>query len=224
MKKNRYLYIILAVLLVTLFTLLIISLFSQNKNPGIIGGQKDEGGCLVAAGYSWCEPKQKCLRIWEEDCNYELDEREIDALKQMFIDKYGQSADEIEITVNQREDNFIKGGVRLSMNGQFNTGGIFLAYKEDKVWKLAFDGNGLYNCQEMKQYNFPKEFILECISDNADTKNKTELANPASVFCIEEGGILEIRENSDGSQHGVCVFPNGKECGEWSLYRGECQP
>jgi hypothetical protein len=23
---------------------------------------------LVAAGYSWCEAKQKCLRIWEEGC------------------------------------------------------------------------------------------------------------------------------------------------------------
>ncbi len=34
----------------------------------IIGGDKDEGGCLVGAGYSWCELKQKCLRTWEEPC------------------------------------------------------------------------------------------------------------------------------------------------------------
>ncbi|KKQ80152.1 MAG: hypothetical protein UT02_C0014G0002 [Parcubacteria group bacterium GW2011_GWC2_38_7] len=34
----------------------------------IIGGDKDAGGCLVGAGYSWCEPKQKCLRVWEEEC------------------------------------------------------------------------------------------------------------------------------------------------------------
>lgn len=33
----------------------------------IIGGDKDEHGCLIAAGYSWCQAKQKCLRIWEED-------------------------------------------------------------------------------------------------------------------------------------------------------------
>lgn len=34
----------------------------------LIGGDKDEHGCLIAAGYSWCETKQKCLRTWEEEC------------------------------------------------------------------------------------------------------------------------------------------------------------
>jgi putative hemolysin len=33
-----------------------------------IGGQKDGHGCLIPAGYSWCEEKQKCLRVWEEPC------------------------------------------------------------------------------------------------------------------------------------------------------------
>ena len=33
-----------------------------------IGGQTDEHGCLVAAGYSWCEAGQKCLRVFEEFC------------------------------------------------------------------------------------------------------------------------------------------------------------
>lgn len=37
-------------------------------SPQIIGGDKDEHGCLIAAGYSWCEEKQKCLRAWEESC------------------------------------------------------------------------------------------------------------------------------------------------------------
>jgi hypothetical protein len=36
-----------------------------------IGGDEDEHGCLVAAGYSWCEMKNKCLRIWEEKCDFE---------------------------------------------------------------------------------------------------------------------------------------------------------
>ena len=37
----------------------------------LIGGETDEGGCLIGAGYSWCEPKQKCLRVWEEPCTDE---------------------------------------------------------------------------------------------------------------------------------------------------------
>ena len=34
----------------------------------IVGGDKDIHGCIGSAGYSWCEVKQKCLRVWEEGC------------------------------------------------------------------------------------------------------------------------------------------------------------
>jgi hypothetical protein len=50
------------------------------------------------------------------------------------------------------------------------------------------------------------------------------MPNPASVFCEQNGGKLEIRTAADGSQNGVCVFPNGSECDEWAYYRGECKP
>lgn len=50
------------------------------------------------------------------------------------------------------------------------------------------------------------------------------LANPASVFCVEQGGESEIREAEDGGQYGVCVFSDGSECEEWAFYRLECKP
>jgi len=34
----------------------------------LVGGDRDEHGCIGSAGYSWCAEKQKCLRIWEEPC------------------------------------------------------------------------------------------------------------------------------------------------------------
>lgn len=34
----------------------------------IIGGDKDEHGCLLAAGYSYCPSTAKCQRMWEEYC------------------------------------------------------------------------------------------------------------------------------------------------------------
>ncbi len=37
----------------------------------IAGDGWDEHGCIGSAGYSWCEEKQKCLRIWEEPCRDE---------------------------------------------------------------------------------------------------------------------------------------------------------
>ncbi len=34
----------------------------------VVGGDKDAHGCIGSAGYTWCEIKQKCLRVWEEKC------------------------------------------------------------------------------------------------------------------------------------------------------------
>lgn len=50
------------------------------------------------------------------------------------------------------------------------------------------------------------------------------IANPASVYCEEQGNRLEIRTAADGSQSGVCIFPDGSECDEWAYFRGECGP
>ena len=50
------------------------------------------------------------------------------------------------------------------------------------------------------------------------------LANPASVYCEENGYTLQIVTAEDGSQSGVCVFPDGSSCDEWAYFRGECGP
>jgi putative hemolysin len=58
----------------------------------------------------------------------------------------------------------------------------------------------------------------------APLNQKATLANPASVFCINNGGRSEITTAADGSQGGMCVFANGTSCDEWAFYRGECKP
>jgi len=50
------------------------------------------------------------------------------------------------------------------------------------------------------------------------------LANPASVYCTEQGGTLEIRSDTEAGQVGYCLFADGSECEEWAYYRGECAP
>ena len=64
--------------------------------------------------------------------------------------------------------------------------------------------------------------VLIFISGCNSTTN-TQIANPASVFCEEHNGTLDIRTAEDGSQTGYCVFSNGSECEEWAFYRGECK-
>jgi hypothetical protein len=56
-------FLILAVLVVSLGVL---AAGCTGEKP--IGGEKDAHGCLTGAGYSWCEAKGKCLRVWEEPC------------------------------------------------------------------------------------------------------------------------------------------------------------
>jgi putative hemolysin len=51
---------------------------------------------------------------------------------------------------------------------------------------------------------------------------KGGMANPASVYCEEQGGRIELREG-EGGTYGVCIFEDGSECDEWAFYRGECK-
>jgi hypothetical protein len=44
---------------------------SENESA-LVGGDKDEHGCIGSAGYTWCEGKQRCLRPWEEPCEAKL--------------------------------------------------------------------------------------------------------------------------------------------------------
>jgi putative hemolysin len=50
------------------------------------------------------------------------------------------------------------------------------------------------------------------------------MPNPASVYCTQQGNKLEIRTADDGSQSGICIFPDGGTCDEWAYYRRECGP
>jgi putative hemolysin len=50
------------------------------------------------------------------------------------------------------------------------------------------------------------------------------MPNPASAYCTQNGNKLEIHTAADGSQNGICVFPDGSTCDEWAYYRGECGP
>ena len=66
----------------------------------------------------------------------------------------------------------------------------------------------------------PQEAI---VNDNNTQEPLIGMANPASVFCEEQGGTLEIRMTDTGDI-GICIFPDGSECEEWAFFRGDCKP
>ena len=45
------------------------------------------------------------------------------------------------------------------------------------------------------------------------------MANPASVYCEEQGGTLTIVEDKEGNQSGMCKLADGTEVEEWEYYR-----
>jgi len=62
-----------------------------------------------------------------------------------------------------------------------------------------------------------------CAADGSSDE-PVGMANPASVFCEEQGGDLDVRKDDAGNETGFCVFEDGTEVEEWAYYRGEAGP
>jgi putative hemolysin len=60
------------------------------------------------------------------------------------------------------------------------------------------------------------------LKEQALDEKQTMIANPASEFCIKNGGTSDIIFAKDGSQRGLCNLPAGYVCDEWKYFRGEC--
>ena len=67
-------------------------------------------------------------------------------------------------------------------------------------------------------------FTIVLMALAACTAPQANMPNPASVYCEQNGNKLDIRTAADGSQNGICIFPDGSTCDEWAYYRGECGP
>lgn len=60
--------------------------------------------------------------------------------------------------------------------------------------------------------------ILSACS-HSPTKKTLQMANPASQYCIEQGGKLHPLKDAFGNQTNNCKLPKGLEKDEWDLYR-----
>ena len=127
----------------------------DKPNSNLVGADRDEHGCIGSAGYSWCEPKNKCLRIWEENC-YESVEQEIQYL---LAQKYQKNPDEAQTKITKQDDSHAMGSV--SFGPEPGEGGLFLAVKQGNIWEVVYDGNGSIDCENIKaNYKFPAEMLI----------------------------------------------------------------
>jgi hypothetical protein len=53
-----------------------------------------------------------------------------------------------------------------------------------------------------------------------DTTTPPGIANPASEFCVAQGGTVEIVDEADG-QVGYCNLPDGSRVEEWEYFRAQ---
>jgi putative hemolysin len=67
-------------------------------------------------------------------------------------------------------------------------------------------------------------FSASCSPRQVSPTPEADMPNPASVYCEQNGGNLELRQDASGGVAGICVFPDGSECDEWAYFRSDCKP
>nr|WP_321331589.1 DUF333 domain-containing protein [Alcaligenes faecalis] len=60
--------------------------------------------------------------------------------------------------------------------------------------------------------------VLSACANQPSTQPPVGIANPASAYCVEKGGRLDI-VNTPAGQVGMCTLPDGTVIEEWELMR-----
>ncbi|MDE1714310.1 hemolysin [Chromobacterium amazonense] len=47
------------------------------------------------------------------------------------------------------------------------------------------------------------------------------MANPASVYCVQQGGKLLPQKDAAGNEYALCQLPDGRAVEEWAYYRAQ---
>lgn len=87
---------------------------------------------------------------------------------------------------------------------------------EGGSWICMFE-DGSY-CEEWAYFRNecqPGEIIYNTVEEQP----KMWMANPASVYCVEQGGESIIMEDEEWNQYWVCRFANWTEVEEWEYFR-----
>lgn len=90
--------------------------------------------------------------------------------------------------------------------------------------QISFTGKIMHDTMTIQQWGTPIEVLdvswacSRCDGDG-DGGGGVGIANPAAVWCIEQGHVYEIRKDLNGNEYGVCILEDGTEIDEWEYYR-----
>ena len=60
--------------------------------------------------------------------------------------------------------------------------------------------------------------IVSCVAKE-NTSPSVGMPNPASKYCIDQGGKLIMKKDQDGNSYGICKLKTGEEIEEWEYFR-----
>ncbi|WNU96228.1 DUF333 domain-containing protein [Neisseria sp. DTU_2020_1000833_1_SI_GRL_NUU_006] len=61
--------------------------------------------------------------------------------------------------------------------------------------------------------------LAACNTLEKESVPMADMPNPASEFCVKQGGKLEIKKDKDGGEYGMCHLPDGIVVEEWAYFR-----
>ena len=62
--------------------------------------------------------------------------------------------------------------------------------------------------------------LAACSADKAGQESPAVgMANPASEFCVKQGGKSEIKTDKDGGEYALCRLTDGSAVEEWAYFR-----
>ena len=75
--------------------------------------------------------------------------------------------------------------------------------------------DGEVACTRMfcEKYDTPK-----CLDDEQGWDERVGTPNPASKYCVDQGGESKIKKDENWGEYGICLI-DGKEVDEWEYYR-----
>ncbi len=180
----------------------------------------DDGACYLPLGLN---------EIWQ-----------VDGMNVTFIAKvkedtvtYQMCGTPVEVLAIERAGNatFVAGTgtvTYVDLEGGFygivaDDGKCYLPLEFDERYRIngtevTFAGKVARDTMTIQQWGTPIE-ILDISSACTRCGGSVGIANPAAVWCTEQGHTYEIRKNPDGSEYGVCIFENGTEIDAWDYYR-----
>ena len=61
--------------------------------------------------------------------------------------------------------------------------------------------------------------LAACAQTPSAPPRAVGMANPASVFCVQQGGTLLPQKDANGGEYALCRLADGREVEEWAYFR-----